>query len=119
MGGGRRRKVLALVLWIGWASAASAEEAPFGLRWGPVDTVPKPSMVDREANITALVYFRGRAPATGPDTDEVVLEVCWDEGLQQVIWVSRPLAETELPSRREGMRLYGAPGTDDGAGTLT
>ncbi len=81
-------------------------------------------MVDREANISALVYLRGRAPATGPDTDGVVLETCRDEGLQQVIWLSRLLVEAELPSchkaiRREGIRLYRAPGTDDGAGTLT
>ena len=115
---------LVLPLWLAGPVTVGAQEAPFGLRWGPVDTVPKPSMVDREANITALVYLRGQAPATGPDTDEVVLEVCRDEGLQQVIWLSRLLAEAELPSRhevirREGMRLYGAPGTDDGADTLT
>jgi hypothetical protein len=114
----------ALALSLGLVASAEAQEAPFGLRWGPVDTVPKPSMVDREANITALIYLRGRAPATGPDTDEIVLEVCRDEGLQQVIWLSRPLAEAEMPSRheairREGVRRYGAPGTDDGAGTLT
>jgi hypothetical protein len=32
------------------------------------------------------IYFRGHAPATGADTQEVVLEVCQDEGLQRVIW---------------------------------
>ncbi len=69
--------------------------------WGPVDTVPKPSMVDREANITALTYFHDRPLAAGIDTDEVILEVCRDEGLQQVIWLSRPLSEAELPSRYE------------------
>jgi hypothetical protein len=34
--------------------------------------------------------------ASGPDTQQVVLEICRDEGLQQVIWVSRDFPEAEL-----------------------
>ena len=109
-----RPGIAGALLWIGCLQGATAQEAPFGLEWGPVTTVPRPSKVDREANITALVYFHGRAPASGSDTEEVVLEVCRDEGLQQVIWLSRPLSEAELPSRydaiyREGVRRHGQP----------
>ncbi len=109
-----RRGTVAVLLWIGCLQGTTAQEAPFGLEWGPVTTVPRPSKVDREANITALVYFQGRAPASGPDTEEVVLEVCQDEGLQQVVWLSRPLSEADLPSRyeaiyREGVRRHGQP----------
>lgn len=53
--------------------------------------MPHPLKVDREANLTALYYPRGRGPATGPATAEVVLVVRRDEGLQQVIWVGVPL----------------------------
>jgi len=71
-------------------------------------------MVDREANVTALTYLRDRALALGADTDRVILEVCRDEGLQEVIWLSRPLSEEELPARyeailREGVRRHGPP----------
>ena len=119
-----RRSALSALLWLGCLHGAYAQEAPFGLSWGPVDTVPKPSMVDREANITALTYFHDRPLAAGIDTDEVILEVCRDEGLQQVIWLSRPLSEAELPSRyeaiyREGVRRYGQPQTEPGAETVS
>lgn len=96
------------------AVAADADKAPFGLSWGPVTSVPRPSMADREGNVTALFYFHGQAPASGPDTQQVVLEVCRDEGLQQVIWVSQPFPEAELaakyePIYREGVRRHGEP----------
>jgi hypothetical protein len=94
-----RRSALSALLWLGCLHGAHAQEAPFGLSWGPVDTVPKPSMVDREANITALTYFHDRPLAAGIDTDEVILEVCRDEGLQQVIWLSRAL-RGHLPGGR-------------------
>jgi hypothetical protein len=35
---------------------------------------------------------RGQPPASGSDTQQIVLEVCQEEGLQQVIWLSRPFA---------------------------
>ena len=112
-----RRSALSTLLWLGCLHGAHAQEAPFGLSWGPVDTVPKPSMVDREANITALTYFHDRPLAAGIDTDEVILEVCRDEGLQQVIWVSRDFPEAELSARyepiyQEGVRRHGEPVKD-------
>ena len=74
-------------------------------------------MADREANITALFYYHGRPPASGPNTQQVILEVCRDEGLQQVIWVSQPSPEAELTARyepiyQEGVRRYGEPVKD-------
>jgi hypothetical protein len=105
------------LLWLSSTAITQAVEAPFGLSWGPVTTVPKPSMADREANITALFYFHGQPPASGPDTQQVVLEICRDEGLQQVIWVSRNFPEAELPARyepiyQEGVRRHGEPVKD-------
>lgn len=119
-----RRRVLSALLWVGCLQGVHAQDAPFGLAWGPVDTVPKPSIVDREANITALVYFHDRPLASATDTAEIVLEVCRDEGLQQVIWLSRPLSEGELPSRyeaiyQEGLRRYGQPQTEPGSETVS
>ena len=97
------------------APAAEAPEAPFGLAWGPVATVPRPFKVDREANLTGLYYPAGWGPATGPETAEVVLVVCRDEGLQQMVWVGVPLSGEELARTRraihdEGVRRYGEPG---------
>ncbi|MEE7494763.1 threonyl-trna synthetase [Methylobacterium oryzae] len=106
--------LVALALSYGIA-AAGPGEAPFGLAWGPVDEVPRPLRVDREANLTALYYPRGQGPATGPATAEVVLVVCRDEGLQQVVWVGVPLDGAALKAARrtihdEGVRRYGEPG---------
>jgi hypothetical protein len=97
--------------------------APYGLSWGPQTEVPKPSMADREGNITALIYFRDRSPANGRDTDRVVLEVCKDEGLQQVIWLSRSLSGAELQARhaailQDGVRRHGNPRKGDASGTV-
>ncbi|GEP01544.1 threonyl-trna synthetase [Methylobacterium haplocladii] len=88
--------------------------APFGLAWGPVERVDRPSMVDREANLTGLYYFHDRPLAAGPGTVEVVLVVCREQGLQQVVWVGRPLGAAASASaweavRREGVRRYGDP----------
>lgn len=74
---------------------AIAQDAPYGLSWGPVDKIPRPSTAEREANITALVYRGDTLPTGTADTSEIVLEVCANEGLQSVIWVSRPLSESE------------------------
>lgn len=112
------RPIFAMALLsLGSTALAQAAEAPFGLSWGPVTTVPKPFMADREANITALFYFHGQPPASGPDTQQVVLEICRDEGLQQVIWVSRDFPEAELSARyepiyQEGVRRHGEPVKD-------
>lgn len=107
---------LALLMGLSRADAVdlSSGEAPFGLSWGPVREVLKPTLADREGNITALIYFRGWAPATGSQTQEVVLEICRDEGLQQIVWFSRvlPIAEkSEVYTTiyREGVRRHGSP----------
>lgn len=116
-------RVLGSFLLFATTASAVAEDAPWGLSWGPVTEVPRPSMVDREANITALTYFRDHAFVPGPDTDEVILEVCRDEGLQQVIWLSRPLTSAELQIRhaairREGVRRHGEPREGTAPGTV-
>ncbi|KST61151.1 threonyl-trna synthetase [Methylobacterium sp. GXS13] len=124
-----RRAALALALgmtaWTGIVAAADAsgEGAPFGLVWGPVDRIAPPSMVDREANLTGLFYFHDRPLASGPDTAEVILVVCQEQGLQQVVWVGRPLDDVTAASaweriRREGMRRHGEPRTGPGANVL-
>ncbi|TXN21355.1 hypothetical protein [Methylobacterium sp. WL19] len=93
---------------------SSTEVAPFGLSCGPVTGVPKPSLVDREANLTGLYYFHDRPLASGPDTIQVILMVCREQGLQQVVWVGRALdrgahAVARETLRREGVRLHGNP----------
>ncbi|GJE54899.1 threonyl-trna synthetase [Methylobacterium thuringiense] len=116
-------RVFGPLLLSAWATAAAAQEAPFGLAWGPVTDVPRPSMVDREANVTALTYLHDKPIASGADTDRVILEVCRDEGLQQVVWLSRPLSAAELPARydailREGTRRNGPPRSDTRSETV-
>lgn len=102
------------------ARPSCAAEAPFGLRWGPVATVPQPSMVDREGNITVLIHEPGQPPALGADTQRIVLEVCREEELQKVIWLSRPLSDVEFPAKytaifQEGLAKLGAPVVEDGS----
>jgi hypothetical protein len=92
---------------------AHGQAAPFGFSWGPVDKVPRPSDAVREGNVTRLVYRRERLPPTElRDTEEIILEVCKIEGLQQIIWLSRVLSATEMQDKFEailadGMRRYG------------
>ncbi|WP_157080804.1 threonyl-trna synthetase [Methylobacterium variabile] len=95
-------------------AAPGDEEAPFGLTWGPMSQVPRPSEIDREANVTALTYLAGHPPAIGSSTGKVVLEVCREEGLQRIVWFSRVLTASQLQSvytgiYQEGVRLYGVP----------
>ena len=106
--------VVAVGLQVADADGAEAPvaEAPFGLAWASRTDMPRPALMDHEANITALIYFRGHAPATGADTQEVVLEVCPDEGLQRVIWFSRVLSlpeQSDLYEQilAEGIRRHG------------
>jgi hypothetical protein len=119
------RPALALAAWAAFATSesASGDEAPFGLSWGPVDRIAPPSMVDREANLTGLFYFHDRPLASGTDTAQVILVVCRDQGLQQVIWVGRPLGDVAAASawdamRREGVQRHGEPRTGPGANAL-
>lgn len=63
--------------------------------------------------MTALIYRGDKLPAGTADTSEIVLEVCANEGLQNVIWVSRPLSESEGEHKwaaiiAEGDRRHGA-----------
>ena len=87
--------------------------APFGFSWGPIEKIPRPSLATREGNLTLLIYHKDRLPSDElQDTDEIVLEVCNSEGLQQVIWVSRPLSDGEMHNKikaiaEEGARRYG------------
>jgi len=105
----------AAVSLLNFSAGAVDQSAPFGFSWGPVDKVPRPSLAMRDENITRLTYFRDRLPPNElRDNEEIVLEVCKNEGLQQIIWVSRLLSETEERDRvqailAEGMRRYGEP----------
>ncbi|TXN25067.1 threonyl-trna synthetase [Methylobacterium sp. WL9] len=106
--------VLAALAGTAHAAERPAGEGPFGLAWGPVDRIDTPSMIDREANLTGLYYLHDKPLASGPDTVEVVLVVCREEGLQQVVWVGRPLADAAHviardAVRREGILRYGKP----------
>jgi hypothetical protein len=91
------------------------QSAPFGFSWGPVDKVPTPSLASREDNITFLFYRGDRLPPDElRDTEEIVLEVCKREGLQQIVWVSRFLSASEEHDKlgailAEGIRRYGEP----------
>lgn len=94
-----------------------AQEAPFGLAWGPVEKVPRPSLAQRESNIIALIYLHDRVPVELRDTEEVVLEVCASEGLQRIVWVSRDLAKEEAQAKyaaalAQGTRRYGKADQD-------
>jgi hypothetical protein len=95
------------------AAGAPVAEAPFGLAWAAKTDMPRPTLMSQEANITAMIYFRGHPPATGADTLEVVLDVCRDEGLQRVIWFSQVLSVPERMDLYEqllanGVREHGA-----------
>ena len=81
-------------------TAVYAQDAPFGFSWGPVDQIPKPWTASREGNITTL-FYDNTSPFVGVDTDQVIAEICQSEGLQQVIWVSRELAQDELRRKFE------------------
>jgi hypothetical protein len=99
---------------LNFSARAFDQSAPFGLSWGPVDKVPAPSLATRHDNITLLIYRGDRLPSGElRDTEEIVLQVCKEEGLQQVIWISRLLSTSEERDRlasvlAEGTRRFGA-----------
>jgi uncharacterized protein RhaS with RHS repeats len=113
--------VLLLVLTVGsllnFSAGSVDQSAPFGFSWGPVDKIPRPSTAAREGNVTLLVYQRDQLFLTElRDTEEIVLEVCKKEGLQQIVWISRLLSAAEEHDKfeailAEGMRRYGKPET--------
>jgi hypothetical protein len=94
-------------------AAAFGQSAPFGFSWGPVDNVPRPSFATRDNTVTRLVYRRDRLPPNElHDTEEIFLAVCKNEGLQQIVWISRFLSASEEHDKvhailAEGMRRYG------------
>jgi hypothetical protein len=94
----------------------SAQEAPFGFHWGD-RSLPKPTEMLQEKNITALLYRRDTIPEHIRDAEEIILKVCDQEGLQQVIWVSRLLSGEDARRKfaviyAEGAHRYGE--ADDG-----
>src|SRR5262245_11312285 len=98
-----------------FSAAAFDQTAPFGLSWGPVDKVPRPSAAAREGNVTVLFYRNDRLPDVR-DTEEVFLEVCRNEGLQEVVWISRFFSDAEERESfesivSEGNRRYGSTET--------
>ena len=99
-------------------AGAFGQSAPFGLSWGHVDNVPRPSFATREDNVTLLVYRGDRIPNEARDAEEIVLEVCKNEGLQQIVWISRFLSSSELDDKlkailAEGARRYGKAETSE------
>jgi hypothetical protein len=80
--------------------------APFGLAWGPLKKIPRPSLALKDVNVTVLLYRRDRLPSPElPDTEVILLDVCKKEGLQQISWASRPLFD-----RRGGFQIHPSPG---------
>jgi hypothetical protein len=115
-----RKAVLLTILMSGSLLLTSSvgavdQSAPFGFSWGPVDNIPRPSLTTREGNVTQLIYFRDRfPPGELRDTEEIVLDVCKNEGLQQIVWISQFLSASEEHDKvqailAEGMRRYGKP----------
>jgi hypothetical protein len=86
--------VLALlgIIVLNCSAVAFDQSAPFGFSWGPVDKIPTPSLATSHDNITLLIYRHDRLPLNElPRTEEIVLQICKDEGLQQVIWNFFPI----------------------------
>jgi hypothetical protein len=104
--------VLLLVLTVGsllnFSAGSVDQSAPFGFSWGPVDKIPRPSIAAREGNVTLLVYQRDQLFLTElRDTEEIVLEVCKKEGLQQIVWISRLLSAAEEHDKFEAILAEG------------
>jgi hypothetical protein len=96
MGGAIRYLALISATLLSFSATAFDEYAPFGFSWGPVEKVPTPSLATRHDNITLLIYRRDRLPSDElAHTEEIVLQVCKEEGLQQIIWISKLLSNSE------------------------
>lgn len=75
----------------------------------------------QEKNITALLYRRDTIPEHISDAEEIILKICDQEGLQQVIWVSRLLSGEDARRKfaviyAEGAHRYGEADDGDPAG---
>jgi hypothetical protein len=108
----RMRNVMLLLAMVSggvlnFSARALDLSAPFGLSWG-LDKLPSPSSATKHANIMVLVYRGDRLPSGElRDTEEIVLQVCEKEGLQQVIWISRLLSTSEERDRLESILAEG------------
>ena len=108
---------------LNFSAGALDQPAPFGFSWGPLDKVPTPSLATKHDNITLLIYRRDRLPSDElRDTEEIVLQICKKEGLQQIIWISKFLSDSEENTMlgtifEEGDRRYGKAEAGD-RGTL-
>ena len=96
------------------SAIAFDQSAPFGFSWGtPIDKIPTPSLATRHDNITLLIYRRDRLPSDQfRYAEEIVLQVCKEEGLQQIVWISKLLSDSEERNKldsifAEGERRYG------------
>jgi hypothetical protein len=89
---------------LSFSASAFDEPAPFGFSWGPLDKVPTPSLATRHDNITLLIYQRDRLPSDElPGTEEIVLQICKNEGLQQIIWISKLVSTSEEHTMLQGI----------------
>ena len=60
---------------LSFVAGAFGQSAPFGLSWGPVYKIPRPSRETREDNVALLMYRGDRLPTDLPDTEEIVPEI--------------------------------------------
>jgi hypothetical protein len=115
-----KRAMAISVVAVGAALPAPAFDgsAPFGLAWGPLDKIPKPSLAFRDANVTVLAYRRERLPSNDmPDTEVVLIDVCKKEGLQQVSWASKALSSEEATAKLVQMIALGVQKYGEGKPT--
>lgn len=104
--------IVSIVLAI-YVPFATAQEAPFGLRWGDrLASLPKPTEMVQVENITVVLYKRENLPEGFRDTEEIALKVCDLEGLQQTIWKGHLLSGEDARRKfqsayEEGVRRYG------------
>jgi hypothetical protein len=88
--------VLLRLLTFTSAAAAQAADAPFGFTWSQSkESLPDPSSVLVDANITRLTYLDSKLPPQNAEADAVILRLCDGHGLQQVRWLGRayPLSD--------------------------
>ena len=72
-----------VVAAVGAALAATDFDgsAPFGLAWGSLDKIPRPSLALKDVNVTVLLYQRERLPSELTDTEVILLDVCRKEDI--------------------------------------
>lgn len=82
------------------AAAAQAVDAPFGFTWSQSKkSLPDPSSVIVDANITRLTYRDSKLPQQIADADAAVLRLCDGRGLQQVRWLDRAYPLSDATTR--------------------